>query len=450
MGERRLRRGWNGRPARCGADRRTGRLGEAGCPPNRLVPVPPFTSGTYSEKTSDFLTVMPVQRQTKALVVALFHQSRDHGGALSLERYLKTLFAVAFLIFAAVPAVADNCAICGQPINGRVYLWTDGVTHQQVEVCPTCNLLPPCFICGLPVKDGVHLPDGRWLCARDAQSAILDIGGVQRVFGQVHDYMDHLYERFTSFPTNVDVTVIDGIDANQFDGTSFESPDLRGLTEPITTNGVKHYKISLLTGLPLAQLEEVCAHELSHAWVGENVSPGRHARIDRDAEEGFCEMMGYLIMDAMGEEGEKKRVLENAYTRGQVELFIAAEQQYGFDEILDWMQHGVGGRLEEGHLDEVRDVQMPVTRSVVKFESRRALSSRPPPVPSTLELQGIMWGSMPSAIINGHSFFAGDEAKVPVGQVKVSIQCLGITKTAVDIRNLDSGKEEKLDLSSTQ
>lgn len=367
---------------------------------------------------------------------------------MPVQGQLKTLFAAVVLAYFAGIARADDCAICGQPIMGKIYLWTDDVTHQQVEVCSNCSQLPTCFICNLPVKNGVQLTDGRWLCARDAKTAVLDVNGVQHIFWQVHDYLDHLYERFTTFPTNVDVSVIDGIDAFQFDGTSFESPDLRGLTEPITTNGVRSYKISLLTGLPLSQLEEVCAHELSHAWVGENVSPERHARIERDAEEGFCEMMGYLLSDAMGEEAEKQRVLENAYTRGQVELFIAAEQEYGFDEILDWMQYGVTGRLVEGHLDEVRDIKKPADAAIARFDARKDVGSLPPPAPSSLQLQGIMWGNMPSAIINGRSVFPGDELKVPIGQNSVTIHCLSITKTAVEIRNLDTGEKQQLNLES--
>jgi hypothetical protein len=365
-----------------------------------------------------------------------------------VQRQLKTLFATLVVAYFSCAARADDCAICGQHINGTIYIVTDGVTGEKIEVCSNCDLLPRCFICGRPVKDGVHLPDGRWLCARDAQTAVIDIAGVQRTFGQVHDYLDHLYARFTSFPTNVDVSVMDGIDAYQMDGTSFESPEIMGVTEPIAANGVKRYKISLLTGQPLSRLEEVCAHELSHAWVGENVSPERHSRIDRDAEEGFCEMMGYLLMDAMGDEGEKKRVLENAYTRGQVQLFIAAEQQYGFDEILDWMQYGVTGRLEEGHLDEVRDIKMPTSEAVAIFTTGKTVGSLAPAVPTTLQLQGIMWGNMPSAIINGCSFFTGDELKVPIGGTNVTIHCLNITTTAVEIRNLNSGQEEQLHLPS--
>ncbi|HTV42246.1 MAG TPA: hypothetical protein VMF08_16870 [Candidatus Sulfotelmatobacter sp.] len=372
---------------------------------------------------------------------------------MPVQRQFKTRFAIIALVCFAFAAGADDCGICGLPIEGKIYLMTDDVTRQQVKVCSSCIQLPPCFICSLPAKDGLHLSDGRWLCTRDAKDAVMDVDSVQRIFGQVHDYLDRLEARFTSFPTNVDVSVIDRVDVDsmfQLVGNSFESPDVLGVTQPVTANGVKRYEISLLTGQPMSQLEEVCAHELSHAWVGENVQPERHARIARDAEEGFCEMMGYLLMDAMGEEGEKQRVLANAYTRGQVQLFIEAEQQYGFDEILDWMQYGVTGRLEEGHLDEVRDIKMPVDAAVATFVARKAVGSAPPPTPSTLQLQGIMWSGTPSAIINGRSFFAGDEYQVPVGQSEVTIRCLGITKTAVQIQNMDSGKKEQLQLQANQ
>ncbi len=368
-----------------------------------------------------------------------------------MPRRLNHLVIALALSCVAFAARADDCAICGQPITARFYFMTDKVTGQQVEVCPNCIQLPRCFVCGLPVKDGVQLSDGRWLCARDAKTAVMDIDDAQRIFGQVHDDLDRQFARFTSFPTNVNVSVIDRVDVDsmfQLIGNRFESPDVLGVTEPYYADGVKRYKICLLTGQPLAQLEEVCAHELSHAWVGENVPPERHARIARDAEEGFCEMMGYLYMDAMSEDGEKRRVLANAYTRGQVKLFIAAEQQYGFDAILAWMQYGAGSELQEGHLDEVRDVQTPggSVASQAAHSAAIARGSLPPPAPATLQLQGILWSSAPSAIINGQSFFMWDEYKVRVGQTNAAIRCLSITKNAVEILNLNSGRQEELEL----
>jgi hypothetical protein len=366
-----------------------------------------------------------------------------------MQRVLTILFTLVF-ICVAFAAQADVCAICGQEIHGTIYLMTDKVTGQQVEVCSNCMQLPRCYICGLPVKDGTQLPDGRWLCARDAKTAMLNPGDIQQTFSVVQDDLDKMFSRYTSFPTNVDVSVIDQINVDSVMGGgngTVENSDVLGYTQPSLANGQKRYVIGLLTGQSQGQLEEVCAHELSHAWVGENVSPERHVQIERDTEEGFCEMMGYLYVDSKGDEEEKKRVLANAYTRGQVQLFIEAEQQYGFDEILDWMQYGVTGRLEEGHLDEVRDVKMPASGAASRPAAFTARVSLPPPAPATIQLQGIMWGGMPSAIINGHSFFAGDEAKVSVGQAKVMIRCVNIAKNTVQIKYVDSGKEQELRLS---
>lgn len=365
-----------------------------------------------------------------------------------MRNAFRILFAT-FLTCLALSARADVCAICGQEIRGQIYLITDRVTGDKVEVCGNCISLPRCFICGLPVKDGVELPDGRWLCTRDAKVAVLNADDVERIFGDVHDDLDKLFARYTSFPTNVDASAIDQVDVDsQFNNGSAENSDVLGFTQGISIGGLKRYKIGLLTGQSEAQLEEVCAHELSHAWVGENVPPERHARLQRDTEEGFCEMMGYLLVDSKGEESEKKRVLANAYTRGQVKLFVEAEQEYGFDDILEWMQYGVTDRLEEGHLDEIRDVKMPPSTFNAPLSTQTSVTS--PPVhtaaPSTLRLQGILWSSLPSAVINGHSFFAGNEFKIILGQSKVLIRCVNIGKNSVTVRYVDSGKEVVLQL----
>src|SRR5580698_476802 len=98
-----------------------------------------------------------------------------------MQRVLKLLLTIWFasIVFAMR---ADNCAICGEEIHGAAYFLTDKTTGEQVEVCSNCIKLPRCFICGLPVKDGVQLPDGRWLCARDAKLAVLNADDVDRIF----------------------------------------------------------------------------------------------------------------------------------------------------------------------------------------------------------------------------------------------------------------------------
>jgi len=366
-------------------------------------------------------------------------------------RYLWIIFWMACFCFgASLMAHADNiCAICGKPIyGGTIYIVTDKVTGEKKEVCADCIKLPRCSICGMPIKNGgVQLPDGRWLCARDARTVVLDPDDIKQDCAQVKDDLDRLFSRFTSFPTNVDVTVIDRIDVDSMfdtEGNTAESPDLLGCTRPVKLNGETRYKIGLLTGMPLAQLKETCAHEYSHAWVGENVPKERHARLARDAEEGFCELVGYMLMDSQNEEVEKKRVLENHYTRGQISLFIEAEQRYGFDEVLDWMKYGVAPQLEAGHVAEIRDVKMPLTEPAARAPAVFNAVNKPAPVPTALKLEGILWGSRPVAVINGHSFLANDLQEVQLRSTNVMIRCLEIREKSVRIQNTGTGNEQEL------
>ena len=370
-----------------------------------------------------------------------------------MQSFLKSFSIIILLAISACAARADICAICGKPMYGPEYIVTDKVTGEQLLVCSNCVKLPRCFICGLPVKDGVELPDGRWLCARDAKTAVLNADDVKQTCAEVHDDLDHLFSRFTGFPTNVDVSVIDRIDVDSMfntGGNAFESPDLLGYTQPVVIDNQRRYKIALLTGQPLAELKEVCAHELSHAWVGENVNRAQRG-LGRDAEEGFCEMVGYLLLESQSEAAEEKRVLANRYTRGQVQLFIKAEKLYGFDQILDWMKYGVAAQLEPGHVDEIRYVKMPSRKSAAPspfISNYNFKKLQPAPALTTIELQGIFWSAQPTAIINGHSFAAQDSAKIKIAGTNVPIRCLSIEPKQVVIQNLDSGRQQKLQMSA--
>ena len=110
------------------------------------------------------------------------------------------------------------------------------------------------------------------------------------------------------------------------------------------------------------------------------------------------------------------------------------------------MKYGVAAQLEAGHVDQLRDVKMPLANSAasnpVIYRRNQPAGARP----ATIKLDGIMWGSRPVAIINGHSFLANDLNPVKVGGTNVTIRCLGIQKTSVRIQNVDSGKEQELSL----
>ena len=171
-----------------------------------------------------------------------------------------SLFIALSLCLAGLAVDAEDiCAICGKPIYGESYLITDQVTGQDVMVCSNCVKLPRCFICGLPVNDsGIALPDGRHLCARDAKTAVLDVHDARQIAAGVHADLDRLFARFTTFPTNVDVAVLDRIDVDRMfqpGGYDFESPNLLGCIQAKTNTSGKRYAMRLMTGLPLVELE---------------------------------------------------------------------------------------------------------------------------------------------------------------------------------------------------
>lgn len=369
-----------------------------------------------------------------------------------------------FGISGSLPARAEACAICGKPLTDAVYSFNDAVTGQKKLVCSVCAKSPACYICGLPFgADGIELADGRHLCARDAKTVVLKADEAVRICDQVKEQLDRLFSRFLSFPTNVAVTVIDRIDVDALyhpPGNDFESPNLLGCIQAVTNRGEVRYQMNLMSGLPLAELKETCAHEYSHAWINEHVDRARRG-LGRNAEEGFCELIGYLLMDAQGEAGEKNRVLKNRYTRGQIDLFVEAEQRYGFDQVLDWMQYGTAAQLEPGHVEELRNVVMPVvglapapfgvatnlSSAVIRTNEIIATSGPSAPASPTIQLQGILWSSDPTAIINGRSFGVNAVDTVKCGDTLVTLRCLAIQPRSVFIRNVASGADQELYLS---
>ena len=339
---------------------------------------------------------------------------------------------------------------------------------------------------------GLKLADGRQYCARDAQTLVLKISDASRICSQVEDDLDRLFSRFTSFPVCVDFSFMDQLEANSMSVTfgkstnTFERSDLLGFIradrphdkdfeqsimraslrtgKPLSYyGGLVRYKISLLTGRPLVEFKATCAHELAHAWVAENVPAKRRLGssnplfpdfkderiLGHDAEEGFCELIAYMLMDSKHEERQKEFILDNLYTRGQTALFIEAEKRYGFNDIMDWMQYGETAQLEVGHVDKIRNIVMPAKNPIadskpVAANFITADTKLPPTALATIKLQGITWGKRPTAMINGRSFFTNNQFSVKIGATNAFIRCLEIQTNSVRIQHVDSGREEVL------
>ena len=368
-------------------------------------------------------------------------------------RALTVLVALGGLLSAGwVRADSDHCPICGLLFGIRVYTVEDQVSRQKVQVCSDCaTLTTVCFICGLPAKTNVtQMPDSRILCARDARTAVLDEAEGKRVCRETKDSLDRLFSRFLEFPeTNVTVGIVDRVHLQElfkFAGHDYVCPNVWGYLETRTNRGRFEHKMSLLSGLPLASLKATLAHEYTHAWLNQTVSAKRKESLSRDANEGFCELVAYRLMESQNEAAQTELMKRNAYTRGQIDLFLQAEQAYGMNDVVDWMKYGTDDRLMAEDLRRVRNVDVPPATAASDTNSP-AYGWKPASDPDTLVLKAITWSQpLPVAMINNRTFTVNEQGKVRVGKTNVTLRCLSIRPDAVRIQIVGSGEQRELRL----
>jgi len=328
------------------------------------------------------------------------------------------------------------------------------VTRTRCFLCGDCLKLPDsCYLCGMPVLKGfTKLPDGRAICERDTRTAVLDDGEATRICERIRSDLDHQFARFIAFPgANVTLELMDRVTLQELYkviGNDFSCPNTLGCTQTKSNATGLTFKISLLSGLPRERLITTCVHEYTHAWINENMPPTRRKTIGKDAVEGFCELVSYMLATEQGLESGKSEILNSRYTRGQIHLFIQAEREFGFNEIVDWMKSGEDALLKTNALARVRQLDAP--RTTAQSPNRKATPSfarRSAPAfnPATLVLNGIIWSkTRPMASINHKNFVVNDEAPVPLGKTNVTIRCLAIREDSVTIQIVGTGETREL------
>jgi len=352
------------------------------------------------------------------------------------------------------------CEVCGKDLRIEVFLCKDQITLVKKEICASCiHNLPSCFLCSIPVWTNApgykEFADGRILCKRDAATCVAGAGEGERVVNEVRDWMNREFSRFMEFTdTNTTLALVDRPTLEtlfKFPGRDATCPDIWGTTQPLTNNGVVTYEVGLLEGLPMCMLRHTVAHELAHVWLNENVPPERYKRLDRDANEGFCELIAWLVDETCTEADLKAHMRRNLYTRGQIEIFLDVHQRFGMNDIVEWLKYGVDKRLVPDQVAQINKVVMPpTTNSVAGSATNEAFTfTAPPPAPaySAIILQGITWSEKrPLALINGNTFGVNEEGRINLGGSKVTIRCLTIQTNAVRIRI--GGEEQELILRS--
>jgi hypothetical protein len=353
----------------------------------------------------------------------------------------------------AVQAQQWVCAVCGKPIVGECRLIVDEITGETNKVCLDCAKLDRCFACGMPVKDGAtQLADGRILCARDAKDAVMSEDDAKEICKDTKNDLDRQFSRYMNFPdNNVEVSIVDKYHLeNLFHAPGFhaDGSSVYGATSsnPLP-DGKLHHSIDLLSFLSRGRLMAVCAHEYTHTWMNENLKPARLSSLDRNTIEGFCELIAYKTMESQQNTLQMELIKRNTYTQGQVEVLLAADNQYGFNTVVEWMQNGEDSRLDLNNLDRVRAVQDTPYTPIKSPDAVWKVEPPPPPtpVPSTLVLKGISGTAQDRfALINNATFETMEKGRVRIGDTNILIRCLEIRDDSVIIQIEGSNEKKQL------
>lgn len=342
-----------------------------------------------------------------------------------------------------------KCDVCGKQIVGKFYKVEDKAVGGIKNVCPDCVARETrCFACGLPVvANFTTLPDGRILCERDNQEAIHGEDEARRTCEQVRDELNRDFSRFMTFPAdNVVITVVDKFHLeNLFKNAGYEHcVSIFGATQsrPIPGNRYVH-SISLLSDLRKSRLLAVCAHEIGHTWLNQNLKQERKLIITPETVEGFCEMLAYKLMESHQEKYEMETLKSSDYTKGQILALLDAEERYGFNAILEWMKSGEDARLDANNLERVRAVRAGSTQPTPVATLLAVPVVVPTAAPNSLVLKGISGTAQrPLALINDSTFEAQEKGKVRVGQTNVTVRCLEIRGNSVVVQ-LEGSNEKK-------
>jgi hypothetical protein len=343
-----------------------------------------------------------------------------------------------------------ECWVCGEFIPGTVYLMTDEVTGSKRHVCMDCVQLPDCcYVCSLPVKVGkTDLPDGRALCERDVKSVLLDEAVIRKLCGEVGGELDKQFSRFVTFPANVSFDVADRVtlmDLFKVPGKDYACPNVLGFMWPETNQqGAVEYPIRILTGQTPAATQATCAHELTHAWIKENVSAARQKELHRDAIEGFCELVAFMMMREKSETAQMALLRTNLYTRGQLDLFIEADQKFGFSQVVDWMKYGAADRLAADQPWRIQEAAAPRATNNVPLVFQPLPSTPSVALPERLQLKSISTGKRPFALINQCTLGVGETAKVRLADTNQVIRCKEIRVDSVLIEMVETGEIREL------
>ena len=320
----------------------------------------------------------------------------------------------------------DRCLVCNKSLSSTEQLWSFQETNL---ICHPCHLIKErCFECGVPVKEDFHkTTDGRFFCRLHRLDRVFEEYEAGRLYIDAIDELRRVArgEMELKYP-ETPVRLFD-VDYWNDDAKKKETNNLHkiGFSHTRGIGDRMSHGVVLLSGQRRQALAAVCAHEYAHLWINENRAATN--RIDPDVVEAVCELAAWKLMQFRNASEEMEAIRVNTYTRGRIEDLLRLEKEIGFLEVLKWVRVGKD-RLPPQLLTETNTAGLPALTQPVSTP----LWVTAPPVPMTLELQGIIrQSSAGSAMINGVLIAVRDEKTVPMGAGRISVRCVEVTAESV-------------------
>ena len=355
-----------------------------------------------------------------------------------LASWFARLSLLAVLFIPAFAGADQFCDVCKEKLVAKYYVRTDNYHDKKRNLCEACDKLTSlCVVCHMPVHPnfGLHLPDERQYCPEDAETAVMTEDLAATLFAKAKQEAMDLLSPYPPIPQwSIETHLVTreefnreyrrkpGIDdPSKLLGLTFSLPDKEGK--------LKH-DIYLLHGIPRDEFLSVCVHEYTHTWLNEHQKKTR--QLHKDSLEGVCELVAYKVVSKLGFEQEKKRILDNNYTHGQIASLVEAEKEYGFHRLVRWIMDGVDSWVDTGKLP----------RLLVLKEAQDPAPllpnwgpSKPTAVPDTLILRGLSGtGAHRYALINNATLSVGEQTRVRVGPSNQLVRCLSIASNTVTLQ----------------
>lgn len=225
-------------------------------------------------------------------------------------------------------AERPQCSSCGEPVlNGQRL--RDG---SERVFCQNCiDTRPTCWTCGAPVGGQSQTPrEGRPRCATCDETAVDDPAEAQALYRDIQRLLAQRFGLSLAVPTP-----LIPVDRDQFKAVLAElgnyAEQHHTLPRGVYARIGMRRGIYVELGLPRAQLVQIIAHEIGHAWQMEN----NPVLEDPVAVEGFAEWIAYQALLACGETSLAQNMLvrEDLYGEGLRHMAVLAGTGQNWDRI---------------------------------------------------------------------------------------------------------------------